>query len=53
MRIAKNYNTTVVGISRVSTFGGEKITSKSAVATPEGGVIYEALHEEKLAVIEL
>jgi hypothetical protein len=51
-KIAKDYDALVVGVSRVNTFGGTKITSKSAIVTPKG-IIYDAQYTEKLAVIEV
>ena len=53
VRIARKYGATVVGMSRVNTFSRHKLTSKSAVVTPHDGVIFEAVADEKLAVIGL
>jgi predicted amidohydrolase len=50
--IAKRYNTIVVKVARIGTFGGQKITSKSAVVTPDG-VIFESGAGEELAMVEI
>jgi predicted amidohydrolase len=51
-KIAKDYDVIVVGVSRVSTFSGVKITSKSAVVTPDE-IVFDALFDEKLAIVEI
>jgi predicted amidohydrolase len=50
--IAKKYNTSLVKVTRIGTFNGEKITSKSAVITPQG-VIFESGIGEELALVEI
>jgi len=51
-KIAREFGVVVVKVSRVGTFKGKKVVSKSAVITPQG-LMYEAKECEELAVINL
>jgi predicted amidohydrolase len=51
--IAKKYGSTVIKITRVGTFGGKVLSSRSAITTP-AGTLWEAPDaEEHLAVVEV
>jgi predicted amidohydrolase len=50
--ISKKHNCIVIKATRVGTFNGEKLTSISAITTPEG-TIFEAGRKEELAIVEI
>lgn len=51
-QISQKHGVSVIKVTRVGTFGGKKLASKSAVTMPSG-VIFEAGEEEELAIIEI